>query len=148
VTDEIPFRFDSPGASPGFLLWRLTAQWQRQQRAALEPLDLTHVQFVLMASLAWLAKEGEPVNQAQLAQHAGLDVMTTSEVLRILERKALITRIPHPQDSRAKALALTAEGTDRTSRAVPIVEQVDHEFFAALGDDLPQFIAMMAQITR
>jgi DNA-binding MarR family transcriptional regulator len=148
VTDDVTFGFQSPGDSPGFLLWRLTAQWQRQQRLALEPLDLTPAQFVLLASLAWLAKENDAVHQAQLAQHAGMDVMTVSEVLRLLERKGLITRIPHPQDSRAKALILTSEGMERTNRAVQIVEQVDHDFFAVLGDDLPHFIAMLGRLTR
>jgi hypothetical protein len=37
--------------SPGLLLWRATLRWQRRIVAALKPLGLTHVQFVLLASL-------------------------------------------------------------------------------------------------
>src|SRR3546814_15453085 len=40
-----------PENSPGFLLWQVTNQWQRRLRATLEPLGLTHVQFVLLAGL-------------------------------------------------------------------------------------------------
>lgn len=43
---------DGPATSPGFLLWHVTLRWQRAITAALRPLDLTHVQFVLLAS-AW-----------------------------------------------------------------------------------------------
>ena len=43
------FGFESPDDSPGFLLWQVTNLWQRRIRAALEPLGLTHVQFVFVA---------------------------------------------------------------------------------------------------
>ena len=53
--------FDTPQQSPGFLLWRVTLSWQRRMRAALAPHDLTHVQFVLLASLWWLQEHsGRP----------------------------------------------------------------------------------------
>ncbi len=43
-------RFASADQSPGLLLWQVTNRWQAAQRAALAPLGLTHVQFVLLAS--------------------------------------------------------------------------------------------------
>jgi hypothetical protein len=63
---------EGPAASPGFLLWHLTLAWQRAVTAVLEPLDLTHVQFVLLATspstnspslattlAAWMSRSGE-----------------------------------------------------------------------------------------
>jgi hypothetical protein len=38
-----------PNESPGFLLWHARLRWQRDIAQALAPLDLTHVQFVLLA---------------------------------------------------------------------------------------------------
>ncbi len=58
--------------APRLLLWQVTNRWQAAQRAALKPFGLTHVQFVLLASLAWLDVEG-PVTQKQLADHAVAD---------------------------------------------------------------------------
>ena len=84
--------------SPGLLLWQVTNRWQAAQRAALKPFDLTHVQFVLLASLTWLDSDG-PVTQKQLATHAATDAMMTSQVLRALERRGLIRRQPHPGDA-------------------------------------------------
>jgi DNA-binding MarR family transcriptional regulator len=70
--------------SPGLLLWQVTNRWQAAQRAALRPFDLTHVQFVLLASLTWLDSDRPPVTQKQLAEHAATDPMMTSQVLRAL----------------------------------------------------------------
>jgi len=38
-----------PNDSGGLLLWHATLRWQRGIAQALRPLDLTHVQFVLLA---------------------------------------------------------------------------------------------------
>ena len=73
-----------PADSPGFMLWHVTLRWQRAVTAALAPLQLTHVQFVLLASLTWLHPDG-PVTQRGLAEHAATDPMMTSQVVRILE---------------------------------------------------------------
>ena len=42
-------RFQGPEASPGFLMWRTALAWQRDIAAALEPVALTHSQFVLLS---------------------------------------------------------------------------------------------------
>jgi len=118
--------------SPGLLLWRVTNSWQAAQRAALKPFGLTHVQFVLLASLTWLA-DG-PVTQKELAAHAATDPMMTSQVVRALAARGLVRREPHPEDGRAVALEVTDEGVDLANRAVVVVEDCDRRFFARLGD--------------
>lgn len=120
---------EGPAASPGFLLWHLTLAWQRAVTAALQPLDLTHVQFVLLACAWWLGSHGQVPNQLQLARQAGTDVKMTSQVLRRLEAKGLLQRQVDPDDSRARRLRLTAAGTRLARRAIAAVEQADAEFF-------------------
>src|SRR5438477_10996940 len=83
--------------STGLLLWQVTNRWQAAQRSALKPFDLTHVQFVLLASLSWLDADG-PVTQRLLADHAVTDPMMTSQVLRTLEGRGLVRRDAHPTD--------------------------------------------------
>ena len=133
MTKGLATEHASPDESPGLLLWQVTNRWQAAQRATLKPFGLTHVQFVLLASLAWLDVEG-PVTQKSLAEHAATDPMMTSQVLRTLERRGLVERAPHPSDGRARALAVTAEGRALANRAVVAVEGCDNAFFAALGD--------------
>ena len=141
-------RFAGPRESPGFLLWKATNAWQRSLRDALAELELTHVQFVLLAGLAWLDRGGAVVTQVELARHAGTDVMMTSQVLRALESRGLVERRPHPEDRRARSLAVTAEGRALALRAVPRVEAVDAAFFAAAGDGLPAFVGTLARLTE
>lgn len=124
--------------SPGLLLWQVTNRWQAAQRATLKPLGLTHVQFVLLASLTWLESDG-PVTQRQLAEHAVTDPMMTSQVLRTLEERGLVERREHPADRRARALVVTEEGAALANRAVREVEACDAAFFAPLGGAASRF---------
>lgn len=121
--------FANENDSPGLLLWRVSNAWSAAQRAALAPHGLTHPQFVLLASLSFLHRDA-PVMQRDLAHHAGMDPMTTSQVLRALEAKGLVERRKHPSDARARALAVTASGAALANKTVVIVEAVDAEFFA------------------
>lgn len=124
--------FAGPGESPGFLLWHATLRWQRGIAAALAPLDLTHVQFVLLACTWWLNGRGEHPNQMTLAGRAGTDVKMTSQVVRSLERKGLIEREIDPRDTRAKRLRVTPQGARLAPRAIDKVEKVDERFFAGI----------------
>lgn len=127
------------------MLWRVTNAWQAAQRSALRPFDLTHVQFVLLASLTWLHGE-EPVTQRHLAAHAGTDPMMTSQVLRALEGKGLVERHPHPRDARARALQVTPAGLELANRAVVAVEEVDARFFGPLGAEGADLTRMLARL--
>jgi MarR family transcriptional regulator, organic hydroperoxide resistance regulator len=129
---QLQTEFTEPSDNPGFLLWRVTNAWQRQIRASLEPLDLTHVQFVLLASLAWLSKSTSGIAQVKLAQHANTDIMMTSQVVRTLETKGYLERQSDPQDARSKLLNITPVGLRLVNKAIVAVEAVDKSFFAKL----------------
>ncbi len=59
------FSFEEPEDSPGFLLWQTMTRWQRQIKKALEPYQVSHAQFVVMAILLWL--EEQQVDRSQTA---------------------------------------------------------------------------------
>jgi DNA-binding MarR family transcriptional regulator len=130
---ELPSQFSGPGESLGFLVWQVANAWQRKQRLALEPIGLTHVQFVLLAGVSWLEKSGAPITQANLARFVRVDEMMTSQVLRTLEKRGSVLRQTHPSDSRAKSLALSPEGERLLDLAVPLVEKADADFFDIAG---------------
>jgi DNA-binding MarR family transcriptional regulator len=144
TSDAGPTRYPGGAAdSPGFLLWRLTLDWQRAITAALAPYGLTHVQFVLLACAWWLGEHGEPPNQLGLARQAGTDVKMTSQVVRKLAAKGLLERAVDPADSRARRLRLTAAGGELARRAVRAVEAVDAEFF---GPDEPAATRLLTRM--
>ncbi|WP_280382297.1 MarR family winged helix-turn-helix transcriptional regulator [Nocardia wallacei] len=140
--------FEHADDSPGLLLWQVTNRWQAAQRAALAPFGLTHVQFVLLASLIRLADSsgGEPVMQRDIAAHAATDPMMTSQVLRALERKGLVQRREHPHDRRAKALVPTKAGVALADRAIVAVEACDGEFFGTLGDEVSRCTGLLRRL--
>lgn len=147
MAESFPSQFSSPDHSPGFLLWQLSNLWQRAQREALSPLGLTHVQFVLLAVTAWLDKEGGEITQVKLAEQAKTDPMMTSQVMRALESRGLVERAKHPRDTRALVLSITKEGRELVKKAIPVVEQVDHEFFSRISTgEQDSLVAMLKDL--
>jgi len=136
----------NPGDSPGFLLWHATLRWQREMAAALDPLGLTHVQFVLLACAWWLNGQGVHPNQLAVARQAGTDVKMASQVLRTLEAKGLIEREVDPADTRAKQLRVTDAGADLAPRAIAAVELADAEFFESVPVD--DAVALLRRLAR
>jgi DNA-binding MarR family transcriptional regulator len=123
-------KFAVPEDSAGYLLWQVVHLWQRQLEAALLDLDITHLQFVLLAGIGWLTRDHDLVTQVQLAEFCKIDVMQISQVVRKLEVKGLVKRSIHPTDTRAKSLILTSDGESILARSLPLVEQLDAEFFS------------------
>lgn len=144
--EQLNTRFEGgPAQSPGLLLWRTTMRWQRTMTAVLAPLDLTHVQFVLLASAMWLGRNGEAPNQAQLAAQAGTDVKMTSDVVARLEAKGFIVRETDPKDSRAKTIRITAAGAAVAQRAIVAVEAADAAFFGPV--DEAQIVGVLRELS-
>lgn len=119
--------------SCGFLLWKTQLIWRRIIETKLRDHDLTHPQFVILTSLAYLTKEGNSLTQVELANHTSCDVTTTSQILRALERKGLIKRISLRGNEKSKYPFLTDEGYIVFRSAIKTVENTDHEFFNKLN---------------
>lgn len=140
-----------PSDSPGFLLWRTTLRWQRSITAALRPLELTHVQFVLLAGAWWLSSapgaEARSPTQRQLAAHAQVDAMMTSQVLRALDARGLIRRTADPADGRVKRVTVTDTGRGLAEQAITVVEQADNDFFSNARDPR-QLLEVLSQLDR
>ena len=117
----------------GFLLWQSASVWQRELRRVLEPLDITHSQCFLLISIDSLSNGNIPVTQISISNLAKIDPMTTSTVLRTLQTKGLVSRKSHSDDSRAKAIVLTAKGKVLVKKALAAVEEFDATFLANLG---------------
>ena len=134
---------EGPTASPGYLLWCVTLSWQRAVTAALRPLGVTHVQFVVLVSAWWLHGRGSAPSQVELARHAVLDVKMTSQVVRTLEGKGLLARDPDPADARTWRLRPTDAGVTLARRAVVVVEEVDRLFF---GDESGAAVPLLRRL--
>ncbi|KKC34674.1 MarR family winged helix-turn-helix transcriptional regulator [Devosia psychrophila] len=57
------------------------------------------------------------ITQVALASHIDADPMTVSGILDRLEKRGLLERYPHPNDSRAKLSRLTPDGVEMVAAA-------------------------------
>jgi len=123
--------YQSPQDSPGYLLLKVSLQWRSVIEDALKLFDLTHPQFIILATTAWLTQNNEKISQIDISRTAGLDPNTTSQILRGLEAKKLIKRT-RSLNERSKSPLLTAAGVQVLTQALPVVESTDQFFFDRL----------------
>ena len=121
--------------STGLLFIRTYHKWHGLIKNELKTIDLTHPQFVVLTSLAALLRQQEWVSQTDIARFSDMDVMTVSQIIRLLVKKGLIMREVHPKDSRANIILLTDTGLQKVNQALPLVEGIDQAFFGKLENN-------------
>lgn len=89
-------------------------------RPVLEPLGLTHPQYLVMLAL-W---EREPLSVRELSAALQLDAPTLSPLLKRLEAAGLVERNRIPSDQRSLAVSLTAAGRALRAQAEAVPAQV------------------------
>ena len=121
--------------STGLLFIRTYHKWHGMIKNKLRTIDLTHPQFVVLTTLAALLRQQEWVSQTDIARFSDMDVMTISQIIRLLVKKGLIMREVHPKDSRANIILLTEMGLQKVNQALPLVEGIDQAFFGKLENN-------------
>ena len=130
----------------GYMLWQVSNLWQKMLLKELSQLEITHVQFLLLAGIDKLSGKKLQLTQAQLASYINTDIMMTSKVVRNLLKRGLIIRNPHPKDTRAYTLSLTVKGKSVFLEAEHIVVKMEKLFFSSIGDKLEKFNDRIAKI--
>ena|ERR1700761_4693876 len=122
-----------PENAVGFVIWRIAAGYQREVDRALASDDLTNLQFITLALVAWFGREDTPVTQIELARSARIHPMQVSQTLKTLEAKGMVTRKKSKSDTRAKRVEITKPGLKALSQAFPKVREVQMRLFGAAG---------------
>ncbi|MDR5699575.1 MarR family winged helix-turn-helix transcriptional regulator [Agromyces aerolatus] len=89
-------------------------------RPVLEPLGLTHPQYLVMLAL-W---EQSPRTLSGLSSELMLEPATLTPLVKRLESAGLITRARSPHDERALSIELTDAGRTLRSRALEVPQQI------------------------
>jgi len=108
-------------------------------RPILEPLGLTHPQYLVMLVL-W---ESSPRSLGEIAEEIAMDPATASPLVKRLEAQGLVTRVRRASDERVLDVALTADGIALRERALAVPGQV----MAATGVDAAQFAHLRDVLT-
>lgn len=138
--------FGAPEKAVGFVLWRVVHRYMREVDRALSLLELTHLQFMTLAMVAWLGKTGEPVTQSEVATNGDIHPMQVSLMLKALEKKGLILRSRNQADVRAKHLEVTSDGVAMLRQSLPIVMLVQQRLFGNLADAEGDFLKTLLHL--
>jgi DNA-binding MarR family transcriptional regulator len=109
-------------------------------RPLLEPLRLTHPQYLVMLAL-W---ERSPRSVKDLGAALHLDAATLSPLLKRLEALGYVTRGRSDEDERRLAVELTQDGRDLRAEALKIPPAVVER----LGVELQELVDLHAALTR
>lgn len=143
------FSVKTPEESPGFLLWQTTMSWQRLIKKALEPYNISHPQFVILAITLWFQNKKQEITQTLIINQSKLDKMTVSKSLKGLVTEKYIKRSEHQTDMRAKTVFLTEKGRKLIEILIPVVEAIDAEFFGKVSKkDQGSLIQVLNQIVH
>lgn len=116
-------------------------------RPLLEPLGLTHPQYLVMLVM-WDHQRSDrgdaPLSVKQIAAMLQIDSATLSPMLKRLETLGLITRRRNAADERATDVSLTEAGTALRARALDIPPAV----VARLGVELTELEHLRDALTR
>lgn len=103
-------------------------------RPILEPLGLTHPQYLVMLAL-W---ERSPRQLSDLAADLALEPATASPLVKRLETEGLVARQRSAEDERRLDITLTDAGRALRERALDVPRQV----MTAVGMDLEQIATL------
>jgi DNA-binding MarR family transcriptional regulator len=131
----------STGGGFGYALIHAAQTWRTEVAEVLKPHGLTVPQFLVVMELFRRARhDWSPLRQAEVSARLGMDANTTSQVVRGLERRALLVRNRHPDDGRARALTLTPAGMERAREASADARAHNDTYFGVL--DASQLTAL------
>ncbi|UIN32125.1 MarR family winged helix-turn-helix transcriptional regulator [Microbacterium binotii] len=103
-------------------------------RPVLEPLGLTHPQYLVLLAL-W---ERSPRTLGELADELAMEPATLSPLLKRLEAQGRVTRARRADDERVLEIGLTDGGRELRDAAVRVPKQI----MARVGMDAAQLAAL------
>lgn len=115
-------------------------------RPLLEPMGLTHPQYLVMLAL-W---EESPLRVSEIADRLSLEPATLSPLLKRLEVAGWVTRRRDTRDERALAVSLTEAGRGLRARALDVPPAVIERLGVDIEEleDIRDRLTMLIDATR
>jgi DNA-binding MarR family transcriptional regulator len=141
------FKSRNANEIPGILLYTLTSLWRRKLNAALDEADLTDSQFTILTALARQTDCESALTQSDLAKHVQMSRALTSQIVRSLVRKKLISRTVS-RDSRTCNLTFTAKGKQTVQEAQVIAQRLENSFWSETPELSNRLLVTLQSILR
>lgn len=120
---------DPFGDDLGLTIRKVLKLWQRITQKCLDEFGLTSSQTELLGAIIHLHMNNIEVTQIALSQETNIDPMTTSTILRNMQKKGLITRRESQTDTRARIVEITDHGYEVFLGAVEKIKNLYSEMF-------------------
>lgn len=109
--------FPDPYEDVGYLIWRVFKYWHRGKLKLLDEFGLTSSQLELLGAIYHMSIRQIDATQIILSQETDIDPMTTSTIIRNLEKKGLVSRRESKADTRARIVEVTKKGAELFDKA-------------------------------
>ena len=130
-------------AQAGFLLRRAHQRHTALFANGMAAADLTPMQFSTLMRVVALGR----ATQNHLGRLVATDPATIQGVVRRLEARGLVQRLPDPADRRTTVLAPTAAGLDLAAAAIPAARAITEATLAPLRpDERRQFLQLLSKV--
>lgn len=135
MRDELDFP-ENPYDDLGFLFWQIMKAWQRSKHKLLDEFGITASQMEILSAIHHLSRANEEITQIAIANLTNIDPMTTSTILRNLQKKKLIIRKSSEIDTRARTVEVTDEGYELLVKAVTKIRAASQETFKVVDQEV------------
>lgn len=119
----------------GFLLWQIMKIWQRGKHRMLDEFGLTASQMEVLSAVRHLSMTEKEVSQIMISNITNVDPMTTSTILRNLQKKKLITRKSSKTDTRARTVEITEDGVNILIKAKEKIEKATEKLTHSVNEE-------------
>lgn len=147
---EVNCKLGNPNEEVGYLIWRVSKFWQRSKHKVLDEFGLTTSQMELLGAIYHMSRQQKEATQIVLSQETEIDPMTTSTILRNLEKKGLISRRESVTDTRARIVELTEAGKELFEKAIAKVKSGQELLFKNIDVEVlkTQLIILLQEMDR
>jgi DNA-binding MarR family transcriptional regulator len=114
----------------GFLVWDVSRLWRVVLDRALKPLGVTRSQYSIIAFLS--RRDG--MTQTAVAPDLALTKVAGGGLLERMEAVGLVERRADESDARVRRVYLTRKGTRITQKIRELVDPIEAEMLAPIGD--------------
>lgn len=134
----------------GYLIWRVSKFWQRGKHKILDEFGITGPQLEMLGAIYHMAMGQKEATQIILSQMTDVDPMTTSTILRNLQKKGLIDRRESKTDTRARIVELTDLGAELFNKAIEKVKEAQAILFENIDKKVlkTQLQILLAEMDR
>lgn len=127
------------------LMWKIIKLLTRKKKVILDEFELTCSQYDILSAICEFSSNKEEIIQINLAEKALLDPMTTSTILRNLEKRKLIKRERGLINTRTINVELTDSGKRIYHLAKQKVDQMQSDIYQNTNNQM--LISLLTELS-